>query len=60
VSQTSPTSAPGRRPHLRRDSPTSEVGHPHICAGTTCGRDHCCTKIFGCAPHAGDGTRART
>jgi hypothetical protein len=47
------------RPHLHCDSPTSEVGHPHICAGTTCGRDHCCEKDYGCAaPHACDGRRA--
>jgi hypothetical protein len=35
LSQAWPTSATGRRPHRRRDSPTSEVGHPHICARTT-------------------------
>jgi len=27
------------RPHRRRDSPTSEVGHPHICAGDHLRRD---------------------
>ena len=48
------------RPHRRRDSPTSEVGHPHICAGDHLRRDYCCERNFGRAPHACDSTRAHT